>query len=1014
MHSTCASPSAQTTTPEISSSKVGLAPGRRANAGRRSLAAPATKKSGKRSSVGHHLPALLSDRDRGRDDGRQPKGGTPDLRSTTAPAAAHTFTVSIHSERSSGDVAAAVADALPALRSLAGVVSEAQHGAHSPLRSALQKTWSRTDPRHFPSRASASLIRTPEDRTSPQVCATASSSPTLTGETLHDKKRTGRAVTVAHTGSGDVIEARQAHSHALAGPLHSTAAQRAGGAEGSATAVIGRAAGELGRAPERRAAAQVAGEEDADETCSDDEEDDEEDSDEGSDDDNCEDGAASDEEDMDTDSSSANDGKDEEDNDASTASSSSGSSTISTSFGSRKPQRKTTPNGNEAKRDSTTAVRETTTQQIRAKVSREGDVNVKVIFADRSHHGFRRFVREVMSRFGFQKVTDFDMYCIDQCGDRVDIDTEEDFGQLLDAFTDAMMAGKESLKSTPRPNASPPSSSAAPHSHRCCCDQSASGCGMCAAGDEVGTSGHIHTRAMSLNAGQRQMSSFYAAKSFSAPLGQGATVALPGSAGGHLEDDGKSSGGVLRLYVRHSNAYYTEHRREFEQQRHFSLHPQGIGSDGGDGTHQQQLLSSSSFSVKGGLPVDRFASDRTSPGGAGSPFVRTMLTSTVNSADNGGGGAGSASCRYEYYATHGHCSDRPAASPESVSLQFNETLASNLANTFRLEETKLVDWRRMSVLGKGSFGTVYEGITQDGKMLAVKVQEFPLDYCEDAEAVRALKTEINLMRSLKHKNIVAYYGCQTRVLPAGNEQMEVFLELCHGGSLSSLRRKFLKAKEPFSISLVRSYTRQVLEGLAYLHAQSVVHRDIKCDNVLISAMGEAKLADFGCSKRLGPATLQAMSGARPPGEAPVAAAAAAPKQPEAAAARAAMYHTMVGSPFFMAPEVLQGEGSYTGAADVWSVGCLVLELLGREPWGITGTNIFQIMYRISKESGMPSGVPKKCPSMLLDFFERCFQRDARQRSTAEELLAHEWLTCPDHALEEVPLSPPSQRELSAE
>ncbi|TPP55116.1 Protein kinase domain family protein [Leishmania donovani] len=621
-------------------------------------------------------------------------------------------------------------------------------------------------------------------------------------------------------------------------------------------------------------------------------------------------------------------------------------------------------------------------QPIRTKVSREGDVNVKVIFAARSRHCFRRYVKEVMTRFGFRKATDFDMYCIDQYGDRVDIDTEEDFEQLLDAFTEAMgMVGKDSLVGSPDTHASPPPPSLEPLHHLYGANQSTGSCGMPAAGDGSSMSRHARERAMSFSASQNHTSSFYAAKSFSLSPRLDATIASSISAGSLVEDDGKSSGSVLRLYVRYSNAYYTEHRREFEQQmNHSLLYPQAMLSNGGSGA-------------------------------VGSPLARNLLAFTTCSVGSGGGDGGAISSHDELNAVHGKSSDWAAASADSMSMQFNETLNSNLAKTLRLDEAEPLDWRRMSVLGKGSFGTVYEGITQDGKMLAVKVQELSLDDGEDAEAVKAVKAEINLMRSLKHKNIVTYYGCQTRVLPTGNQQMEVFLELCHGGSLASLRRKFVKAKESFSISLVRSYTRQVLEGLAYLHAQNVVHRDIKSDNVLISAMGEAKLADFGCSKRLGPATLQGMPGTLPPGAAP---AAAAPSPQEAAVARAAMHQTVVGSPFFMAPEALREDGSYTGAADIWSVGCLVLELLGREPWDITGKNIFQIMFRISKEKGMPTGVPKKCPAILLDFFERCFQRDTKRRATAVELLEHEWLTCPDKALEEVPPSPLSQKESPAE
>ncbi|KAG5481817.1 hypothetical protein LSCM4_06893 [Leishmania orientalis] len=1034
-HSTSVSTSAKVTTPETSLSTAGASPGKSAHAGRCSLTVSATKKSGKRSSVGLHLPTLRSDKDaaaaaakdRGRDDGKPSKGGATEMGSAAVSVTAHTFTTPAPGENSGGDVAAAAADALPPLRSLAGAESKLSHGAHSPPRSPLQKTLSSTGLHRFPSRASASHIRTPADRTSPHEF-TILSPPTMIDTTLHNRKSKRGAVAVTSTDHDGAIGVQRAHCGTLKGPPHCTAAERAGGVVGSATAAKGKASSELGGVPARRVGGQVDDDEGVDGTSTEDEEGGEENTDE--DDEEGEDGDTSGEDDVGTDSSSADDDRDEEDSDASASasSSSSGCSTAPTSVGARSPQRKTKSDENEQTWNSAAAVKGTTVlssasssaqrrggfgptlQPVRTKVSREGDVNVKVIFAARSRHGFRRFVKEVMSRFGFQKATDFDMYCIDQCSDRVDIDTEEDFDQLLGAFAASMATGNESLNSTSHLSASP-SASMAPLSHFCRFNQSMSGCAVSAAGDGVDTGVHVHARAMSLNASQRQTSSFDAAKSFSLSPGLDAVAALPVNAVSLTEEDGKSSGSVLRLYVRYSNAYYTEHSREIEQQqqqRQYPIYPKGTLNGGGGGTHLQQRLSPSSFSVQVGLQADQFASGHISPGPTDSPFVRALRTSTTGSVGNGGGGAGDASSRDEFYAIHGRCSDQPVASPDNMSLQFSETQSSSLAKTFRLEETKLVDWRRMSVLGKGSFGTVYEGITQDGKMLAVKVQELPLDYCEDAEEVKALQTEINLMRSLKHKNIVAYYGCQTRVLPAGNQQMEVFLELCHGGSLPSLRRKLLKANEPFSISLVRSYTRQVLEGLAYLHAQNVVHRDIKGDNVLISATGEAKLADFGCSKRLGPATLQGISGALPPGEPPVVVVAAA------AAARAAMYHTMVGSPFFMAPEVLQGEGSYTGAADIWSVGCLVLELLGREPWNITGNNVFQIMFRISKEKGMPSGVPRMCPGMLLRFFERCFQRDARQRSTASELLTHEWVTCPDSALEEVPTSPLSQRDLPTE
>eukprot|EP00658_Telonema_sp_P-2_P018020 TRINITY_DN17048_c0_g1_i1.p1 TRINITY_DN17048_c0_g1~~TRINITY_DN17048_c0_g1_i1.p1 ORF type:complete len:151 (+),score=44.50 TRINITY_DN17048_c0_g1_i1:67-519(+) len=100
-------------------------------------------------------------------------------------------------------------------------------------------------------------------------------------------------------------------------------------------------------------------------------------------------------------------------------------------------------------------------------------------------------------------------------------------------------------------------------------------------------------------------------------------------------------------------------------------------------------------------------------------------------------------------------------------------------------------WTKMNLLGRGSFGTVYEGITNDGKLIAVKQMELPAEKIQDEEDgdVKALISEINLMAQLKHRHIVAYYGCQTTDMANGGKLFEIFLEHCHGGSLTSLRKK---------------------------------------------------------------------------------------------------------------------------------------------------------------------------------------------------------------------------------
>ncbi|KPA76138.1 putative protein kinase [Leptomonas pyrrhocoris] len=711
-------------------------------------------------------------------------------------------------------------------------------------------------------------------------------------------------------------------------------------------------------------------------------------------------------------------------------------------------------------------------RSICTKVSREGDVNVKVVYAVRTRHCFKRFVKEIMTRFSFAKSTDFDMYCIDATGDRVDIDIEEDFEQLLDAFEAAMVRTQEAQNTPTLPQFSTPAgltegprggysanasleerqgkptspATAAPrsllasqlqNSH----DGATAGGSFGSAWDYGGSSHPLGTEAeygspcgsTSTSGTQKQQ----LPGSLSPSSGFGASTSV---VGGGMENDGKSSASVLRLYVRYSNAYYLVHgypERPCSPSASPSLfassNPPGRTTDPNVAalfTNQLQQLSA----LRPPSDDERRSADQLnalSNGGNGthagngcsyddSPIVHTLLGSMTGSATGptalllphgsrgkvnegtshffnglggtvGGGlyGAG-ASVRSSHFTGTGV--ELPSAQNSSFAM-LTETQRDAFTCTFMVDGSALVEWRPVSVLGKGSFGTVYEGITLDGKMIAVKVQELPMD--DDAAEIKALQTEINLMRSLKHRNIVAYYGCQTRVATTGGQQMEIFLELCHGGSLATLRRKLMKTQHVFAISLVRSYTRQVLHGLAYLHAQHVIHRDIKSDNVLISATGEAKLADFGCSKRFGGGTVQASPATLPFSTSP------APAPP--VAAPAAMYQTMVGSPFFMAPEVLrEDEGGYTSAADIWSVGCLVIELLGREPWEVTGTNIFQMMFRIAREQGMPTGVPPNCPAMLRSFFERCFERDPAKRATAAELLEHEWMTCPDKLLEEVP------------
>lgn len=255
-------------------------------------------------------------------------------------------------------------------------------------------------------------------------------------------------------------------------------------------------------------------------------------------------------------------------------------------------------------------------------------------------------------------------------------------------------------------------------------------------------------------------------------------------------------------------------------------------------------------------------------------------------------------------------------------------------------------------LGRGSYGTVHMGMLPSGKLVAVKVIQIVR---KKKDQLIAVKLEVNMLRSLNHPNIIRYFGCH-----ATQGQMRVFMEFAVGGSLTSLVRKFEKLSEP----VMRYYTQQILCGLQFLHTRHVVHRDIKGENILIDGHGVAKLADFGCSKGLADIANKSQNGCG----------------------------TLVGSPYWMAPEVIKNE-AYGTKADIWSVGCTVVEMLngGHPPWHEKFDNVYSAMFFIASTSEIPSNIPNDVSETCKDFLARCFERDVTKRASAAELLIHPWL-----------------------
>ncbi|KAI0035206.1 hypothetical protein K488DRAFT_76773 [Vararia minispora EC-137] len=257
----------------------------------------------------------------------------------------------------------------------------------------------------------------------------------------------------------------------------------------------------------------------------------------------------------------------------------------------------------------------------------------------------------------------------------------------------------------------------------------------------------------------------------------------------------------------------------------------------------------------------------------------------------------------------------------------------------------LNDFQLGDSLGKGAFGQVYRALNwATGEAVAVK--EIQLSNIPKGD-IGQIMSEIDLLKNLNHPNIVKYKGfVKTR------EFLYIILEFCENGSLHNICKRFGKFPE----NLVAVYISQVLEGLVYLHDQGVIHRDIKGANILTTKDGAVKLADFGVASNT-------------------------------TAAGAASDDAVVGSPYWMAPEVIEQSGATT-ASDIWSVGCTVIELLeGRPPYHFLKP--MPALYRIVQDDCPP--IPEGASPIVKDFLYHCFQKDPNLRISAKKLLRHPWM-----------------------
>lgn len=278
------------------------------------------------------------------------------------------------------------------------------------------------------------------------------------------------------------------------------------------------------------------------------------------------------------------------------------------------------------------------------------------------------------------------------------------------------------------------------------------------------------------------------------------------------------------------------------------------------------------------------------------------------------------------------------------------------------ESWENIKWMKGALIGQGSFGSVYLALHAiTGELMAVKQVEMPSDTGSQIDnkkkgMVDALKREIGLLKELQHPNIVQYLGSSS-----DDDHLNIFLEYVPGGSVAAMLNSYGPLREP----LIRNFVRQTLTGLAYLHGREIIHRDIKGANVLVDNKGGIKISDFGISKRVEASSLLNSGGAghhhRP---------------------------SLQGSVFWMAPEVVK-QTSYTRKADIWSLGCLVVEMFtGTHPY--PDSSQLQAIFKIGNSKASPN-MPEQASEEAKTFLEQTFELDHNKRPSADELLLSPFL-----------------------
>lgn len=264
-------------------------------------------------------------------------------------------------------------------------------------------------------------------------------------------------------------------------------------------------------------------------------------------------------------------------------------------------------------------------------------------------------------------------------------------------------------------------------------------------------------------------------------------------------------------------------------------------------------------------------------------------------------------------------------------------------------------WEIIETIGKGTYGKVYKVLNKlDGSKAAVKILDPIHDIDEEIEA------EYNILKALSdHANVVKFYGMYYKKDIKCGDQLWLVLELCNGGSVTDLAKGMLKRGDRMDEAIIAYILHEALMGLQHLHINKTIHRDVKGNNILLTTQGGIKLVDFGVSAQLTNTRLRR--------------------------------NTSVGTPFWMAPEVIaceqQLDSTYDARCDVWSLGITAIELGDGDP-PLSDLHPMRALFKIPRNPPPTLHQPELWSDDFNDFICKCLIKDFELRPNVLDLLQH--------------------------